>query len=110
MNAMMQWFETITSGETINAVSTRSGLVDTTLRRQVRGGVLAAETVLAIARAYNENGVEALIQCGFVTSEEADEYASEVVFEGVSDQMLADEVLRRLHAGRGPIDRPEEVA
>ena len=97
------WMSAVTDGDSINAVANRTGMIQTTLNRQVRGGALTPETVVAIARAYGAPVLPGLVACGLITEAEAalKERASEVeeVLATATDRQIINSVLARLAGG-----------
>lgn len=98
------WYRRTVRDDTVNAVAVRSGVVQSTLARQVKAGALSAETVLSIARAYSADVIEALVACGFVTRDEVRRHGIQAALRDALDIELAAEVTRRL--GGGPLDQP----
>ena len=97
------WMSAVTDGDSINAVANRVGMIQTTLNRQVRGGTLTPETVVAIARAYGAPVLPGLVACGLITETEAalKERMGEVeeVLATATDRQIINSVLARLAGG-----------
>lgn len=85
-----------TGAPSLRAIALRIGMLPPTLGRQLRGTVPVATTA-AIARAYQLDVIDLFVQIGYLTVEEA---RSRPLPDGgldwVSDEQLAEEVLRRM--------------
>lgn len=85
-----------TGAPSLRAIALRIGMFPSTLARQLRGAV-PVSTTAAIARAYQLDVVDLFVQVGYLT---ADEARSRPLPGGglswVSDEQLAEEVLRRM--------------
>lgn len=92
----------------VNAVAETSGLVQSTLSRRLAGEGLSAEQVIAIARAYRADVIDALIELGFVTEEDLVRPAAAATLADASDEEIVAEVGRRILAGSASdaYDRP----
>lgn len=94
-----EWLHTVTGDSAVNAVATRSGIVPRTFARQVEKGSITAENVIAIAIAYNTHPVRALVDTGYLDEKYALEVDPATALKEVSEEDLADEVLRRMLKG-----------
>ena len=99
MNAIMTWYSTTTNGDTTNAVALKSGLVGSTLSRQLKADTLAPESVVAIARAYRADPIEGLVIAGLITEDDVRRHGADVLLESLDDRVLANEVWRRMADG-----------
>ena len=61
MNNNKDWFDTTTEGATKAEVSAKTDIANSTIAHQYRAGQLSATTVIAIARAYGVNVIQALV-------------------------------------------------
>lgn len=100
MKTMMKWYLDTVKDDSVNAVATKSGIVQTTLSRQVKAGRFPAESVIAVARAYNTSAVRALVQTGHLTDLDVAEYRRAASIDALTDRELADEVWKRMVEGR----------
>lgn len=98
-----QWYEKTVRDSTVNAVAAKSGLVQSTLNRQVRSGALTAETVVAVARAYGADVLEALVACGLITRDEIRAHGIKAALEDALEIELAAEVMRRAEGRHSPV-------
>lgn len=96
------WLERIAPAEAANAIAKRSGLSPRTVAHQVKQGYFPAENVIAIAIAYGANPVGALVDTGYLAAEYAKQVDPMTALREVSDEQIADEVLRRMTAGSHP--------
>ena len=91
----MDWYNRVAREATVNSVATRAGVIQTTLRRQLMAGKLSADTVLAIARGYGVNVLDALVESGFITADEVRKYGQRPVLANATDAELAAEIMSR---------------
>lgn len=91
-----QWFQHITGHSSGRAAAQRAGLWPATLNRQLNRGELTAETVIAIARAYNHAPTTALAETGFLTPEEITGLPATTSAEILTDRDLIAELARRI--------------
>lgn len=97
----VQWFKTTTGGDSVNAAAKASGLNQPTLARQINGGALSPESIVAIARAYNADAIEGLIISGLITEADVSRHGAQTLLESITDRMIANEVWRRMADGSG---------
>lgn len=109
------WVNEVSNGDAINAIATKAGIIHRTFARQVERGHISAENVLAIAVAYEIHPVGALVDTGYLDEEWARQVDPMHALRSVTEDQLAQEVLRRMKLGveRGgaldiPIDELEE--
>ena len=108
------WVEQISDGDAINAIATKAGIVHRTFARQVERSRISAENVIAIAIAYKHHPVGALVDTGYLDEKWATQVDPARALRAVTEDELADEVLRRMKIGvkrNGPLDTPvDELA
>lgn len=93
------YFAQLTHDAAINEISNKTGLSVSTLWRQYNKGCeFSAESVIIIARAYDGNPVEALVQFGFLSENEMRHGEATGLLQTVSDDELLQELARRLKA------------
>lgn len=91
------YFKQLTGDAAINEISVKTGLSVSTLWRQYNKGCdFNAEALIIIARAYEGNPVEALVQFGSLTNEEAKQGETNGLFRDASNDELLQELARRL--------------
>lgn len=102
-----EWLQRITSSsageDTINAIAIKSGLSHVTLGRRIRANSLTAEQAIAIARAYQYDVVQALLDLEFITERDLKVPRVRAALADASDVELAREITRRL---AGPKEHP----
>lgn len=77
-----------------------SGINYSTIRRQLTGeGDLTAGVVVALARTYKRNVLEALVTAGFITQQEAEAPSVREALAAATDVDLAEEILKRAQEG-----------
>ena len=103
-----EWAATITKGDAVNAIATKSGIVHRTFARQMERGKISAENVIAIATAYGHHPVGALVDTGYLDEKWAQQIDPAHTLRMVTEDQLADEVLRRMKLGQahGALDEP----
>lgn len=91
------YFKQLTGDAAINEISVKTGLSVSTLWRQYNKGCdFTAEAIIIIARAYNASPVEALVQFGFLTNDEAKHEEITGILHDASNDELLQELARRL--------------
>lgn len=71
MNNHKDWFDTTTEGATKAEVSAKTDIANSTIAHQYRAGQLSATTVIAIARAYGVNVIQALVDTKYIDPDDA---------------------------------------
>lgn len=99
MKTRKKWAEDLLGGDSINSAAEKSGVVQTTLNRQITTGKLTAETVIALARGYGKSPAVALIETGFLKHEDMGDYATFKRLSEATDDELISEVIRRVEGG-----------
>lgn len=102
MNTLMSWYKRVTGGDTTNAVASKSGLVGSTLSRQLKADTLAPESIVAIARAYDVDAIEGLIIAELITEDDVRRHGTVALLETLTDRAIANEVWRRMASGEHP--------
>ena len=97
----IEWYENTVGDTSENSVATKAGINQRTLNRQLKAGRLTAETVAAVAAAYDRDVLDALVIAGLITREQIKRHGVRAALEAATDQELSDEVWRRMSAGRG---------
>lgn len=90
-----EWLTTLPGSPTASQAADHSGISKATLLRHAKAGKTTAEFTISIARAYEVNEVESLLDLGFITSSAIDEYSVEAALERATNEQLLDEILRR---------------
>lgn len=99
-----EWLRSVTTGDSINKISQLTHIPYATIYRRFDKGGIETDEIIAVARGYNINPVEALVKCGIITEEEA--------LRLCSIQDIAAEIVRRNTAGidQGTINKPIDEA
>lgn len=95
MKEHTNWYEQLVGDATERSVALKSGIITSTLNRQLKAGTLSAENVILIARAYKENPIAALATTGYITAEEATRNIGEIA-QLLPDRQLIAELARRI--------------
>lgn len=91
------YFAQLTHDAAINEISNKTGLSVSTLWRQYNKGCeFSAESVIIIARAYDENPVEALVEFGYIRADEMANGRTVARLHDASNDELLQELARRL--------------
>lgn len=115
MENLREYFLGITGARSERAMAARAGIDQSTLNRQLKGGV-TVETVVSICRAYELPLAPVFVHVGFLTQDEADRFSDAFQLARFTDLELAREIVRRLEAGEAgpeltePIDSDPEPA
>ncbi|WP_126316870.1 hypothetical protein [Corynebacterium kutscheri] len=99
-----EWFEEV-SNESVRKAAQTVGITHRTLAYQIEKNRITAENVIAIAIAYNHHPVGALVDTGYLEEKWAQQIDPMRALREVSEDDLADEVLRRMNSG-GALDMP----
>lgn len=108
---ILDWFTDTVGTDNLNTVADKSGVVYTTLQRQLDKGTLKPELVIAISQAYHGDPIRALIITGYLTDADVERYKRTAYLDDFSDIELSKEVLRRatLRGESGMFDQPGSV-
>lgn len=96
---MKSWYESTVKDDSVNAAARKSGIVQTTLSRQVKARNFTAETVIAISRAYGVGVIRSLVQTGHLTNSDVEAYRVHGGLDAANDREIAAEVMKRLAHG-----------
>lgn len=106
MARIEQWISEATQGDSLRQIASTAGLSAATLSRQTTNHSVTVETVVKIARAYQVSVIPALIALDVVTEDDIRRFAAEAAVQDADDDVLADEVLRRMKAGSAMMNAP----
>lgn len=93
------WINTTTGNESVRATALKAGLAQRTLANQIEKDRISAENVIAIAIAYGAHPVRALVDTGYLDEKYARTVDPMTALRSVTEDQLADEVLRRMKRG-----------
>ncbi|MDF7666039.1 hypothetical protein [Bifidobacterium sp. ESL0745] len=100
-NNPIEWLKHITHNDSINKISRLSGIPYTTLYKRFQSQTLATDEIIAIARGYDMNPVEALVQNAVIDKEEATAVRGNNALRLCSINDIAREIVRRDAAATG---------
>lgn len=95
----IEWLKNVTKNESVNAIAKTAEIVPRTFARQVEKGRVSPENVIAIAIAYEAHPVRALVDTGYLDPRYAHAVDPVTALQSVSEEQLAEEVLRRMREG-----------
>lgn len=108
-----QWLHQITD-DSVRSAAKKIDVAPRTLATQLEKGRISPENVIAIAVAYGHHPVGALVDTGYLDAKWAEQVDPARALRTVTEDNLADEVLRRMKLGverDGPLDTPiDELA
>lgn len=96
MKAHTEWFEEVTSGDSVNLAARKSGIIQKTLAGQLKRGTIPAESVIKLCRAYGKPVVQGLVDTGYLSATEANGGVTVINWGDVKDAELLKELLRRI--------------
>lgn len=108
------WLERSTQ-DSIRQIARTAGITHRTLGYQLEKGAISPENVIAIAEAYGLHPVGALVETGYLEEKWASEVDPVFALRKVTDDQIAEEVLRRMKIGTEtnlfeiPLDELQEV-
>lgn len=91
-----EWVTQATKGDSARAIGKKAKVSFRTIYDQIERGRISAENVIAIAIGYGHHPVTALVDCGYLDAEYANTADPVAALRQVSEDDLADEVLRRM--------------
>lgn len=89
------WLLELIGDDSQRTASTKSGMAESTLSRQLSRGSLRPEMVIALCRGYNHSPVTGLIETGYLNEWETDGVGIPFALRKASNQQLLDEIMRR---------------
>lgn len=91
----VEWFNELTGNDTQRIAAKRSGLIESTLSRQLSRGTFRPEMVIALCRGYDRSPVTGLIETGYIEPWETEGVAIPYALEQATNQQILDEIMRR---------------
>lgn len=98
-DALETYVRQAVGGKSIRAIAAELGMTHTTLGAHLKAEVPPIETVLRVARYYGLSLVPVFLAAGYITEDEARQFAGPFRIEDISDLELSKEMLRRVAAG-----------
>lgn len=90
-----QWLLELIGEDTQRTASTKAGMSESTLSRQLSRGALRPEMVIALCRGYGRSPVTGLIETGYLHEWEAEGVGIPYALQEATNQQLLDEIMRR---------------
>lgn len=94
-----KWIYAICGSDSVRRIAIKSGLPQRTLANQIEKDAISAENVIKIAIAYDAHPVRALVDTGYLDEKYARSVDPATAVKEVSEEVLANEVLARMHRG-----------
>lgn len=91
-----EWIRKVTQGDSERAIGKKANVPFRTINSQLSRGSLSAENVISVAIGYGVHPVRALVDTGFLDAKYATEIDPASALRLVTEDDLADEVLRRM--------------
>lgn len=103
----IQWLREITHDDSINKISQLTGIPYATLYKRFKSNELATDEIITIAHSYGINPVEALVQTGVISEEEAAGVRGDNALRLCNIESIAREIIRRDNkkSGHAPSNR-----
>ena len=89
------WLTELIGDDTRRTASSKAGMAESTLSRQLSRGHLSPEMVIALCRAYDRSPVTGLIQTGYINDYELRGPDVEVALREATNEQLLNEIMRR---------------
>lgn len=89
------WLTELIGEDTRRTASSKAGMAESTLSRQLSRGRLSPEMVIALCRAYDRSPVTGLIETGYINDYELHGPDVEVALREATNEQLLDEIMRR---------------
>lgn len=89
------WLLELIGDDTQRTASTKAGMAESTLSRQLSRGTLRPEMVIALCRGYDRSPVTGLIETGYLREWEAEDVGIPYALRQATNQQLLDEIMRR---------------
>lgn len=89
------WLTELIGEDTRRTASSKAGMAESTLSRQLSRGRLSPEMVIALCRAYDRSPVAGLIETGYINDYELHGPDVEVALREATNEQLLNEIMRR---------------
>lgn len=96
-----EWVHATTAGDSARRIARTAGLPPRSVANWADKNRFPAEAVIGIAVAYGAHPVGALVATGYLDAKYAEQVDPVTVLRTISEDALADEVLRRMKLGQG---------
>ena len=89
------WLTDLIGNDTRRVASSKAGMAESTLSRQLSRGSLSPEMVIALCRAYDRSPVQGLIETEYINDHEVEGPDVAIALEKATNQQLLDEIMKR---------------
>ncbi|MHC9651205.1 DNA-binding protein [Corynebacterium diphtheriae] len=91
----IEWFDRLPSSPKPTNAAKAARIQPTTLIRQLERGEISANNVILLARAYNANIIQALVDTGYVKPEEVEQIGIDEALDQATNRQFLDAIWRR---------------
>lgn len=89
------WLTDLIGNDTRRVASSKAGMAESTLSRQLSRGSLSPEMVIALCRAYDRSPVQGLIETEYINDYEVQGPDVAIALSKATNQQLLDEIMKR---------------
>lgn len=89
------WLTELIGEDTRRTASSKAGMAESTLSRQLSRGSLSPEMVIALCRAYDRSPVQGLIETEYINDYEVQGPDVAIALSKATNQQLLDEIMKR---------------
>lgn len=90
------WIEGLPGSPLVTQAAEKAGIDRSTISRQLKRGLVSAENVIALARAYGAPAGQALIDTGYLTARDLEGVGVVAALGRASNQQLLEEIMQRI--------------
>lgn len=94
-NTFTAWFKNLVGDDTQKEVAKKSGLIESTLSRQLSRGTFRPEMVIALCRGYGRSPVTGLIETGYLNEWETEGVGIPYELQKATNEQILEEILKR---------------
>lgn len=89
------WIADLIGEDTRRTASSKAGMSESTLSRQLSRGTLRPEMVIALCRAYDRKPVDGLVETGYLQPWEIEGVGIDAAIDQATNKQLLDGIMRR---------------
>ena len=89
------WLTELIGDDTRRTASSKAGMAESTLSRQLSRGHLSPEMVIALCRAYDRSPVQGLVETGYINEYEVQGVDLAIALHDATNEQLLNEIMRR---------------
>ena len=89
------WIEELIGADTRRTASSKAGMSESTLSRQISRGTIRPEMVIALCRAYGRKPVDGLVETGYLQPWEVEGVGVDAALDKATNNQLLGAVMRR---------------